>query len=183
MEKKKITSPVNILIVVGLAILLLGILKYSSSPVIFVLLGIALFSAGIVRNVSLPVIAILVGIIIFNIGIVRYVSYLEDRYHCMLNNTIRLVENVTTNFDSLETDKVVKQLMARLYTLKIENETLKSQARKSERELMNISEKEKSCQLRLSRILKQKKETREPAKQASTQETSAGNKGFLMKRN
>lgn len=188
--KKKITQPALIIIILGILILALGIFKYSSSPVIFILLGTVAFSAGIVRCLSLPVIAILVGIIIFNIGIVQYVTYLEERYQSMLSNTIKIVDNVTTSFNSLEEDKMVKQLMSKLYILKLENQSLRAQARKFENELISVSQKEKGCQLRLERILGQKKECREWGKQAvkGKQERAVtakgsipGNKGFLLK--
>jgi len=190
--KKKITSPVVIFIILGSLILALGIFRYFSSPVIFVLLGIVIFSAGMVRCLSLPVIAILAGIIIFNIGVVQYVTYLEDRYHSMLSNTIRLVDNVAASFTSLESDKMVKQLMSKLYILRMENESLRAQVRKSERELISVSQKEKGCQVRLDRVLGQKKECRESANQAfkgkqektaTAKESISGNKGFLLKKN
>jgi hypothetical protein len=191
MKKNKIMSPTFIFIILGALILALGILKYFSSPVFFIFLGIVIFSAGIVRFVSLPLISVLVGVVIFNIGIIRYVSYLEDRYHSMLTNTIKLADNVATSFSSLESDKMIKQLMSRIYMLRIENEALKTQARKSERELNNISQKEKSCQIRLNRILGQKKEVEELTKQVrkekqgkkteKAKESIVGNKGFLLK--
>jgi len=190
--KKKITSPVFIVIILGLIILALGISKYFSTPVIFVLLGTVIFSVGIVKCLSLPVIAILAGIILFNIGVIQYVSYLEERYHCMLNNTIKIVDNVTTSFNSLEADKMVKQLMSKLYILRLENESLRAQARKFEYELISVSRKEKGCQIRLDRILGQKKEYREQTKQVlkgkqekavTVKDSISGNKGFLLKKN
>jgi len=190
--KKKITSPVLIFIILGSIIFALGIFKYFSSSVIFVLLGIVIFSAGIVRCLSLPVIAILAGIILFNVGIIQYVSYLEERYHCMLNNTIKIVDNVTSSFNSLEADKMVKQLMSKLYILRLENESLRAQAKKFERELISVSYKEKGCQIRLDRILGQKKECRKQTTQAfkgkqekavTAKESITGNKGFLLKKN
>ncbi len=187
--KNRAVTPALIFIVLGAIILALGILKYFSSPVIFILLGIVIFSAGIVRCLSLPVIAILAGIIIFNIGIVQYVSYLEERYNCMLNNTIRLADNLTANFSSLETDKMIKELMSKIYVLRMENDTLKTQARKFERELISVSQREKNCQIKLDRMLGR---SPRPSRQASkgneekavTPKGSAvGNKGFLFRKN
>ena len=179
--KKKFTSPVLIFVILGSIILALGVLKYFSSPVIFVLLGIVIFSVGIIKCLSLPVIAILAGIILFNVGIIQYVSYLEERYHCMLNNTIKIVDNVTSSFNSLEADKMVKQLMSKLYILRLENESLRAQGRKFERELISVSHKEKGCQMRLDRILGQKKGKQEKA--VTAKESITGNKGFLLKKN
>lgn len=146
------------------------------------------------REVPFFVVFILIGAIILGvgIGIVKYISLVEARYEGLLNNTMKLVDNVTRIFTSLESDKVVQQFSSRVGVLKKDNVVLRSQLKDSERQLNHISKIEKNCQMRLNSALRQSKIGSELAKQArrKEQETKSclrsknpivGNRGFLIK--
>jgi cell shape-determining protein MreC len=146
------------------------------------------------KEVPLFVVFILIGVILLSvgIGIVKYISLVETRYEGLLNNTMRLVDNITRIFTSLESDKLVQQLSSKVGTLKKDNVALKYQLKESERQLSHISKIEKNCQMRLNSTLRQNKIDSELNKQASRKKQEiksclkskspfAGNRGFLIK--
>lgn len=125
-------------------------------------------------------------VLIFSSGIAMRLAFVEQRYNVLLNNTTNLVKNLSERLWSLESNEVIKQLTTKVGTLKKDNEILKGQIKSSERELTNISQKERKCQEELALFSGQKKKLAQekiekPAKEKKKEGTCFGNRGFLIK--
>lgn len=118
-------------------------------------------------------------VLIFSVESASRISSIENRYNSLLTNTMNLVDNLAKVLTSLESDKVIRELIGKVNTLRKESESLKSQLKNNEKELANIAQKEKKCQDQLGRVSGRQK--KEEIKDASAQGADQGNKGFLIK--
>lgn len=125
-------------------------------------------------------IGVLGVLIIFSINIATRVSLIEERSELLLTNTMSIVDHIARVLTSLESDKVIEQLVVKMNTLKKDNETLRGQLKIQERELASVSKKEKKCQEQLSKIIGKSIEAERQIKE-DVVKAATGNRGYFTK--
>ncbi len=113
-------------------------------------------------NLTLILIVIIILMGIYSVNITSRLSFAEKQYDSLIENTNKLVENLTTKFKSLEENSTIKQMLVQLDTLTQENKALK----------ILLAQKEGSnCDTTIEKTATQK----------SKKILKQGNRGFVIK--